>query len=69
VSMTAEERAARRLLAGMLIGLLCGIALAATGSPTVGGLIATAGLGGTAWGLHRLGRAGSNALSPKPSAR
>lgn len=58
--MTAvrDARSARRLLAGALFGLLGGIALAATGSPTVGGLIATACLAGGAYGLHAFGRTG-----------
>lgn len=58
--MTAprDARSARRLLATALFGLLGGIALAATGSPTAGGLIATACLGGAAYALHAFGRTG-----------
>ncbi len=57
-----DPRSARRVLAGALFGLLGGIALAATGSPTVGGLIATACLAGAAYGLHAFGRTGPDVL-------
>lgn len=53
-----DARSARRMLATALFGLLGGIALAATGSPTVGGLVATACLVGAAYSLHAFGRTG-----------
>jgi len=49
---------ARKVLAWATGSLLIGIALAATGNATFGGILTTAALAGTAYALHRLGRSG-----------
>jgi 4-hydroxybenzoate polyprenyltransferase len=59
--MEKRKADARRILAWATGSLLVGIALAATGNTTFGGIVTTAALVGTAYSLHRLGRSGPDA--------